>query len=217
MIRYSTEEIRRHIGSSIMSDALDSLGYRDQMIAWPVRPLGEDTFLDGPAFTSIGTQVYSMPPDPLTAQCKVVDQLSEGEVYVLVIRGTRNCAVFGELFAAGVHNRKGAGVLTDGYARDIRQLKEMGFPLFYGGTDPRTSKGRCEINECQIPVVMQGVTIRPGDIILGDIDGVAVIPQEIAGEAFDRAFETVDKEKDVRAGLQGGASLREMYALNGAI
>lgn len=217
MVKYSYEQIREHITSSIMSDALDGLGYRNQMIAHPIRPLEEDSFLYGPAFTSIGTQVYSMPEDPLTAQCKVVDQLSEGEVYILVIRGEKNCAVFGELFANGVRNRKGAGVLTDGFARDIRQLKQMNFPLFYGGIDPRTSKGRCEINECQIPVVMEGVTIRPGDIILGDIDGVAVIPKEVAEEAFDRAFETVSKEAKVRSGLHNGASLREVYAINGAI
>lgn len=217
MIKYSYGQIREHIGSSIMSDALNGLGYRDQMIDFPIRPLNENTFIYGPAFTSIGTQVYSTPEDPLTAQCKVVDQLSEGEVYVLVIRGEKNCAVFGELFANGVNNRKGAGVLTDGYARDIRQLKQMDFPLFYGGINPRTSKGRYEINECQIPLVMGGVTIRPGDIILGDMDGIAVIPQEIAEEAFDLAFETVNKEKVVRDGLHNGDSLREVYAINGAI
>ena len=217
MIKYSFEQVREHISSSIMSDALDGLGYRNQMISYPIRPLKDDSFIYGPAFTSIGTEVYSMPEDPLTAQCRVVDQLSENEVYVLVIRGEKNCAVFGELFANGVRNRKGAGVLTDGYARDIRQLKQMDFPLLYGGINPCTSKGRCEINECQIPVTMCGVTIRPGDIILGDLDGVAVIPYEIAEEAFDRAFETVDKETVVRDGLQQGASLREMYAVNGAI
>ncbi len=94
-----------------------------------------------------------MPEEPLTAQCKVVDQLGEDEIYVLVNRGEYTCAVFGELFANGVLGRKGAGVLLDGFARDIKQLKKMNFPLFYKGRDPRTSKGRCEINECQIPVL----------------------------------------------------------------
>ena len=118
-------------------------------------PLQDDVVIFGPAFTSIGTQVYSMPENPLTAQCKVVDQLSEGEVYVLVTRGDYNCAVFGELFATAVQGKKGAGVLLDGLARDVKQLKEMNFPLFYRGRNPKTSKGRCEINECQIPVLME--------------------------------------------------------------
>ena len=97
------EEIRKkRIGSAVMSDVLDAMGYRNQAMNGSVHPLLENTYLCGPAFTSIGTQVYSMPEDPLTAQCKIVDQLSEGEVYILVIRGEKNCAVFGELFANGV-------------------------------------------------------------------------------------------------------------------
>lgn len=212
------EEIRKkRIGSAVMSDVLDAMGYRNQAMNGSVHPLLENTYLCGPAFTSIGTQVYSMPDDPLTAQCKIVDQLSEGEVYILVIRGEKNCAVFGELFANGVLNRKGVGVLTDGYARDIRQLRQMQFPIIFGGIDPRTSKGRCEINECQIPVEMDGVTIFPGDIVVGDEDGVVIVPKAAAEEAFSRALCVIEQENEVRNGLQHGASLREMYAKNGAI
>ena len=80
--------------------------------------------------------------------------------------------MFGELFATAVQGRKGAGVLLDAYSRDMKALKEMDFPLFYRGKNPKTSKGRCEINECQIPVTIDGVTICPGDYIFGDVDGV---------------------------------------------
>lgn len=139
-----------------------------------------------------------MPPDPLTAQCKVVDQLGEGEIYVLVTRGEYNCAVFGELFATAVRQRGGAGVLLDGYARDVKALKAMDFPLFYRGRDTRTSKGRCEINECQIPVVMEGVTICPGDYIFGDADGVVIIPKDIVDEVLEKSFQTVKRR--IRSG-----------------
>lgn len=151
----------------------------------PKKPFGyltEDTVIFGPAFTSIGTQVYSMPENPLIAQTRVVDQLGEGEIYVLVTRGEYNCAVFGELFATAINQRKGAGVLLDAYARDIKQLKAMNFPLFYRGKNPKTSKGRCEINECQIPVIMDGVTINPGDYIFGDCDGVVIILKDLIEE-----------------------------------
>ena len=158
-----------------------------------------------------------MPEDPLTAQCKVVDQLGEGEIYVLVTRGNYNCAVFGELFATAVKARKGAGVLLDGYARDLKALKEMDFPVFFRGKNPKTSKGRCEINECQIPVTMDGVTIRPGDYIFGDIDGTVIIPKEIADEVLEKALETIKKENVVRSILQNGGTLQQAYAENGAI
>lgn len=217
-MKYSIEQVKSTLYSGVISDVLDGLGYRNQSISSSViGGLTEETVLFGPAFTSIGTQVYSMPESPLTAQCKVVDQLSEGEIYVLVTRGEYNCAVFGELFATAVLHRGGAGVLLDGFARDIKALKEMDFPLFYRGRDPRTSKGRCEINECQIPVVMQGVTIHPGDYIFADIDGVVIIPKEALDETLDGSFATIEKENQVRGRLKDGDSLESVYSAVGAI
>ena len=211
------ESLKKVLYSGVLSDVLDGMGYRNQAIGTRIRPLHDDTVIFGPAFTSIGTQVYSMPEAPLIAQCKVVDQLRAGEIYVLKPRGDYNCAVFGELFATAVRQRGGAGVLLDANARDLKALKNMDFPLFYRGADPRTSKGRCEINECQIPIVMEGVTICPGDLIFGDIDGVVVIPRQIAGEVLDQALETIKKEDRVRDGLRSGETLEKVYTQIGAI
>lgn len=216
-MKYDVEKVKESLYTGVLSDVLDGLGYRDQTLPGGIGGLCDDTVIFGPAFTSIGTQVYSMPDDPLTAQCKVVDQLGEGEIYVLVTRGEYNCAVFGELFATAVRQRGGAGVLLDGFARDVKALNAMHFPLFYRGRDPRSSKGRCEINECQIPVTIDGVTINPGDYIFGDIDGVVIIPKEIVDEVLKCAFETVEKENTVRDRLVHGASLQEVYAAVGAI
>lgn len=216
-MKYDLAKLKKTLYSGILSDVLDQLGYRNQALSNRIAPMQEGTVIFGQAFTSIGTEVYSMPEDPLTAQCKVVDQLGENEIYVLVTRGNYNCAVFGELFATAVNGRKGAGVLLDGYARDLKALKKMNFPLFFCGTDPRTSKGRCEINECQIPVQIDGVTINPGDYIFGDIDGVVIIPQKIAEKVIDLALETISKEDQVRQKLTDGISLQQAYAEIGAI
>lgn len=217
MAQYDKEYLKKNLYSGILSDVMDGMGYHEQMIGNKIMPLKDDTVIFGPAFTSIATVVYSMPENPLIAQCKVVDQLGEDEIYVLVMRGGYNCAVFGELFATAVKGRKGAGVLLDGYARDLKALKEMDFPLFYAGRDPRTSKGRAEINECQIPIIIDGVTIRPGDLIFGDIDGVAIIPKEIADEVIEKAIETMKSEDTVRENLQNGASLQTVYTKHGTI
>lgn len=217
-MKFDTEKVKQELYTGVISDVLDGMGYRDQALpGGAIAGLSDETVIFGPAFTSIGTQVYSMPPDPLTAQCKVVDQLGEGEIYVLVTRGEYNCAVFGELFATAVRQRGGAGVLLDGYARDVKALKAMDFPLFYRGRDTRTSKGRCEINECQSPVVMEGVTICPGDYIFGDADGVVIIPKDIVDEVLEKSFQTVKKEDQVRDGLLQGDSLQKVYAEIGAI
>lgn len=217
MKKYDKEFIKKNMYSGVLCDVMDEMGYRNQCIGKELMPLKDDTVIFGPAFTSIATTVYSMPESPLTAQCKVVDQLEEDEIYVLVTRGDYNCAVFGELFATRVNNKKCANVLLDGYARDLKALKEMDFPLFYAGHDPQTSKGRAEINECQIPVIMYGVTINPGDIIFGDIDGVAVIPKDIADEVIEKAFETIKSEDQVRESLRQGATMEAVYAKHGTI
>lgn len=216
-MKYNLEELKKVLYSGILCDVLDQKGFRNQALSNEIVGLNNKTMIFGPAFTSIGTEVYSMPPDPLTAQCKVVDQLGENEIYVLVTRGNYNCAVFGELFATAIQGRKGAGVLLDGYARDMKALNEMDFPMFFRGTNPKTSKGRCEINECQIPVTVDGVTIRPGDYIFGDIDGVVIIPQEIFEDVIDTALEIIKKEDEVRYRLRNGSSLQQAYADIGAI
>lgn len=216
-MKYNLNEIKDQLYSGILCDVLDGLGYRHQALSNAIAGLTDDTVIFGPAFTSIGTQVYSMPENPLIAQTKVVDQLGEGEIYVLVTRGEYNCAVFGELFATAVRQRKGAGVLLDAYARDIKELKKMDFPLFYRGKCPLTSKGRCEINECQIPVTLDGVTINPGDYIFGDIDGVVIIPKDLIEEVLDRAFALIQDENRVRDGLLSGDSLEKVYTEIGAI
>ena len=216
-MKYNLNEIKHSLYSGILCDVLDGLGHRNQAISNAIAGLTEDTVIFGPAFTSIGTQVYSMPENPLIAQTRVVDQLGEGEIYVLVTRGEYNCAVFGELFATAINQRKGAGVLLDAYARDIKQLEAMDFPLFYRGKNPKTSKGRCEINECQIPVIMDGVTINPGDYIFGDCDGVVIIPKDLIEEVLDRAFALIKDEDRVRDGLLSGDSLEKVYTEIGAI
>lgn len=216
-MKYDLKELKNKLYSGILCDVLDQMGYRNQALGNGIMPLEDETVIFGPAFTSIGTEVYSMPEDPLTAQCKIVDQLGEDEIYVLVTRGSYNCAVFGELFATAVKGRKGAGVLLDAYARDLKALHEMKFPLFYRGRNPKTSKGRCEINECQIPVLMDGVTINPGDLIFGDIDGVVIIPKDVAEEVLDCAMATIEKENEVRERLINGSSLQQAYADIGAI
>jgi len=153
--------LKKTLYSGVLCDVMDQMGYRNQALSNAIYGLNDETVIFGPAFTSIGTEVYSMPENPLTAQCKVVDQLQADEIYVLTIRGNYNCAVFGELFATAVKGARAPACCSTGMRATFKALKEMEFPLFYRGKDPRTSKGRCEINECQIPILIDGVTVKP--------------------------------------------------------
>lgn len=214
---WDKEYLVKTLYSGILCDVMDQMGYRNQALSASFRPLADDTVLFGRAFTSIGTEVYTMPEQPLTAQCKVIDQLSEGDIYVLATRGHYNCAIFGELLATAIQAKRGVGALIDGYSRDLKQLNEMEFSLFYKGAFPTTSKGRCEVTEAQVPILIDGVMIYPGDIIFGDIDGIVIIPSAIADKVFEEALVIVGKENNVRQSLMNGASLADTYAKIGAI
>ena len=216
-MKYDLNEIKSKLYCGILSDVLDGMGYRNQALGGGIHGLTDDTVIFGPAFTSIGTQVYSMPSDPLTAQCRVLDQMQPGEVFVLTTRGEYSCAILGELMATAIKSKGGTGAILDGMARDLKAVREMRFPLVYRGHLPNTSKGRAEVNECQIPIQIDGVTINPGDYVFGDIDGTAVIPADLIDEVMDRAMEIESREDDVRDRLLKGASLTDTYMTIGAI
>lgn len=215
--KYSMEELRSMLYSGLICDVLDQMGYHHQFFSGEMNALLPETVVFGKAFTAVATQVYSMPEDPLTAQCRVLDQMQPGEVFVLTTRGEYNCAILGELMATAIKSKGGTGAILDGMARDLKTVREMKFPLVYRGHLPSTSKGRAEVNECQIPIVIDGVTIHPGDYVFGDIDGTVVIPAELIDEVIERAMEIEHRENDVRDRLLQGASLTDTYMTIGAI
>ena len=215
--KYSLEQIRSTLYSGLICDVLDQMGYHHQYLGCEMDALLPDTVVFGKAFTAVATQVYSMPADPLTAQCRVLDQMQPGEVFVLTTRGEYSCAILGELLGTAIKSKGGTGAILDGMARDLKAVREMKFPLVYRGHLPNTSKGRAEVNECQIPIQIDGVTINPGDYVFGDIDGTAVIPADLIDEVMDRAMEIESREDDVRDRLLKGASLTDTYMTIGAI
>lgn len=215
--KYTMEQLREVLYSGIICDVLDQMGYRNQYLGPEMGALLPNTVVFGKAFTAVATQVYSMPEDPLTAQCKVLDQMKPNEVLVLTTRGEYNCAILGELMATAIRSKGGTGAILDGMARDLKAVREMNFPLVYRGHLPNTSKGRAEVNECGKPIQIDGVTIYPGDYVFGDIDGTVIIPAEKFDEVVERALGTMKREDDVRDRLLAGASLTETYMTIGAI
>jgi regulator of RNase E activity RraA len=99
----------------------------------------------------------------------------------------------------------------DGLTRDAARILQMDFPVFATGFLPLDSKGRLDCISHGQPVQIGDCTIRPGDLVFGDIDGVVVVPRELADETFPRAIEKVSGENKVRAELTKGRSVREVF------
>jgi regulator of RNase E activity RraA len=182
-----------------------------------VRPLRPDWKLFGRARTLRAAASAAEPVNPYAVEMECVDALGPGDVLVAATGGDRSSALWGELLSTAARARGAAGVVSDGLTRDAARILAMGFPVFAAGFSPLDSRGRLECVSHGEPVQVGVCRVRPGDWVFGDIDGVVVVPSELAAQAFPRALEKATGENTVRAELAKGRSLREVFAEYGIL
>ena len=204
----------RSMSAAILSDVMDSLGLRDQAMRSFVRPLDDSSVLVGRARTGLYMPVYQLRDgeNPYEVEIALVDDLQPGEVVVLACDGpSERIAPWGELLSTASVARKSAGCVTDGLVRDVRQIREMGFPVFSGGIGPLDTKGRARMVERDIPVGCGGVQVSSGDIVFGDVDGVVVIPRAQEQLVLAKALQKVTGENRTRDALRTGEPLASVF------
>lgn len=206
-----------HLYAAVVSDILDSLGYRNQALPSYIRPLTNSRQIYGQAFTVHAMEVHEIPSEPYKLEIEAVDSAREGEVLVAEIESPHSCGFWGELLTTACLHKNVHGCLMDGCSRDIWKLKTLNFPVFGIGYHPADSKGRVDIDAIRQPIKIGGVTIRQGDYILGDDDGTVVIPQEIADEVIRLAKEKVTGENTARKALESGESLGHVFRKYGIL
>lgn len=145
---------------------------------------------------------------------EALDDLRPNEVYVNTGSSPRN-ALWGEMMATRAIELGARGALLNGYYRDTKAIKSANFPTFGFGPYGQDSAPRYKVFDFRVPIEIGGVSIRPGDIIFGDIDGACVIPNEAAEEVFSKAFEKARGEKLVKRALLDGASAVDAFAQYG--
>jgi 4-hydroxy-4-methyl-2-oxoglutarate aldolase len=199
---------------AVISDILDSLGLRNQVLQPGVVPAQPDPsqVLVGRAATLLIGPQYEVVEQPYTNQIVAIDAVKPGDVLVSGVGGMRNVAVWGELFSNAAKSRGARGFLTDGCHRDTRMVLDLGFPVFSRGARPVDISGRGTVISIGRPVEVAGVVIHPGDVIFAEVDGVVVIPRDVADETVDRAFEKVAKEDGAREDLRAGRLLSEVWS-----
>jgi regulator of RNase E activity RraA len=206
--------IAENLFTAVISDVLDELGYREQAFPAWIRPLDDERMLVGFARTGVYREVYQTVPgeNPYELEIALVDDLAPYDVPVFGCGGSRRIAPWGELLSTAAHARGSAGCVTDGFVRDVRAIRRMGFPVFHGGIAPLDSKGRGKVAEIDVPIRCAGVAIAPGDLLVGDADGIVAVPQKIEIAALDNAFAKVTGEDRTREALRRGAKLRDVFA-----
>ena len=210
---------REKLYTAVLSDVLDGLGFRHQVLPPAVRPLDEATILCGRARTGLYRDVYHVPVghNPYALEIALIDDLKPGEVPVLACGTSGRIAPWGELLTTACRARGALGCLTDGLARDVKAIRALGFPVFCGGIGPLDSKGRGEVAAIDVPVECGGVVTNPGDLVFGDADGAIVVPQHLVQQAMTLALEKVEGEDRTRAELERGAYLKDVFEKYGIL
>ena len=214
------DELRRLLYTPVVSDVLDGFGLMHQAFRPFVRPLDEALVVFGRARTGRYERVAITVGDhnPYALEMDLIDSLLPGEVAVLACGGpTDVIAPWGELLSTAARARKSAGCVMDGLVRDVARIRAMKFPVFHGGIGPLDTKNRAEMMEKDVTVTVAGVAISPGDWILGDVDGVVVIPASQSERVFHAALDKIAAEDTTRAELEAGHSLREVFARHGVL
>lgn len=203
--------IEEKLYAAVISDALDTAGYREQALSHTIRPLLPQTVVVGRAMPVLCLEVYEIPKEPYQQEIAAVDSLKQDDVLICSTNGSTRICFWGELLSTAAQARGARGTVVDGFIRDIRKIVEMRFPIFTTGISPVDSNGRGEVVAYNVPIECGGVTVNPGDIVFGDADGVVVIPQNIEKTVIAVALEKVQGENRTRDALQEGATLREVY------
>lgn len=199
------------IYTALVCDIMDQLGHRNQAMSHDIRPSRPEAWIAGPALTIDAYEDHQDHNDPYGQVFAAYDVAKQGDVMVVAANGEMKSGLWGELLATAAKAQGVESVVTDGLVRDVRQMNNMGYNCFCKGQSPLDSAGRIVAESVNTPIQCGGITVHPGDFVLADYDGVAVIPQAIKDEVFKKSVEKLEGENTVRDELAAGRSPREVF------
>lgn len=199
------------LSTALVLDALDAHGLRRQALQCGIVPRTVDRVVVGRAKTLLWVDFAYDDPDTYALELAAVDSIAEGDVVVCATGGSNRSGIWGELLTTAAVQRGARGLVTDGAVRDIAQIRGVGFPVFSSHVSGYDSFNRQKVVAYDVRVEIDGVTIEPGDLIVADCDGVAVIPSASAADVTRSALEKAAREDGFRAAVQGGMSLVAAY------
>jgi len=203
--------------SAVVSDALDRMGDREQVLDPAIRALWPHARLTGVAVPVVIVAEAAEPDLPYDGELTALDGLRPGDVPVFVVEPGVRAASWGELFTCAAMGRGAAGLVADGLVRDAAQIEALGFPVFARGLSPLDTFGRAVVSGIGVEARVGGVDVAPGDVIVGDVDGVVVIPRALAADVAEAVTTKQQLEGDARNDLLAGMSLREVWEKYGVL
>jgi regulator of RNase E activity RraA len=192
-----------NLSTTTVSDALDRLGIAGQCLG--IKPLDHGFRLCGRAFT------LRMVPVAVEGGTvgDYIDDVPPGSVVVIDNAGRADMTVWGDILTFVAVKRGIGGTVIDGMCRDIGRSLELRYPLFSRGWSMRTGKDRVQLDALNLPVSIGGARVSPGDLLLGDADGVVVVPKEKENDVIAHAKAIEEAETRIREAVEGGVRLDE--------
>ena len=206
----------RRLYTGLVADLLDGKGVRTHSLPAPIRPLKENMIVAGPAFTCQGYPTGDTQSDDTPMLIKLLESLTPHSVAVMNTGGDISSSHWGEIMTLSAKQRGCTGAVVDGGIRDTAYILKTKFPVFGKFYMPASSVSRFELKELQVPIRIGDVCILPGDFILGDVDGVVVVPAPLTGEILREAEQKMRNETGMRQALRRGMPLKEVYKKYGA-
>ncbi len=212
----TTELCKRYekLYTGCINDVMRELCLLDQNLPSEIMPLRDEMVVCGEAFT-VKSAPQVMIEGEMTFRAQMLDEMKPDGVVVWDTSSDADGSLWGGVMTATAMARKIRGAVIAGGIRDTKQILEQKFPVFYKYRTSNGSLGRCMITHYQVPVKIGKVTVRPGDIIFGDIDGVLCIPREIAYDVLLRAEGIERTENDIFAWVRQGDSIEEILNKGG--
>jgi regulator of RNase E activity RraA len=187
--------------TSTLSDALDRLGIPGQALG--ISPLDRSFRMAGRAYT-----VRTIPVAGSAGTVgEYVDDVPPGSVIVLDNGGRMDATVWGDILTVTAHRNRLAGTVIHGVCRDAGRSLDLGYPIFSRGVTMRTGRGRVQADGYNVTVSLGEVRVEPGDLVVGDGDGVVVIPAAREDEVLTVAAEIAETEDRIRTEIAGGSRL----------
>ena len=205
-----------HVATASVADAVDKIAGRRGYMDHQIKPRINERKIVGPAVTikEEPTEEFLPPTHALDA----IDESEPGSVIVIGIDGEPNVAVWGGLMTAGAEVNQLAGAVLDGGVRDITEIRrDANLQVFARSVSPGTTLGRFKTLDANVPVVCGGIEVHPGDLIVGDLDGVVVVPKAHIAAVLQMATEIEEREAEQARLIRETGSLREGLAKYGRI
>src|SRR5687768_2965333 len=178
--------------TAAISDAMDRLGIPGQALG--MAPLDPKFRLAGRAFTIRYRPTGAVEKGTVG---DYIDDVEPGDVVVLDNAGRVDCTVWGDILTAVAHRRGLGGTVINGVCRDVSRAIDLGYPIYSRGRFMRTGKDRVEVESMGQPVSLGDVQVRQGDILVGDADGIVVVPRSREDEVLETARSIEEAEQAI--------------------